>query len=109
MTRIVLVSVRTVSIGGVPYLQVVSYVKQQDGRTKIDVVRSFGRETMENRMKAEQFANSYNTLKDLASQFKNQRRNNDDNDLLSSALAIFGVILGAGIIAGIIHEIFRDD
>ncbi|HJU12922.1 MAG TPA: hypothetical protein VJ792_00505, partial [Candidatus Nitrosotalea sp.] len=58
-------SVRTTTINGIPYLQVVEYVKTAEGKTKIDVVKSFGRDNMENRMTAERFAASYDKLREV--------------------------------------------
>ncbi|AIC16817.1 hypothetical protein [Nitrososphaera viennensis] len=103
-----MVSVRTTTIGGISYLQVVRYLKTPDGKTKIDVVKSFGRDTLENRLKAEQFAASYDKLEEFASQFK-QQQGRESNELLSVALAIFGVVLGAAIVSAIIANIFSDD
>jgi len=92
-------STRTITVGGVPYLQVVDYKKTKDGKTKIDVVKSFGRESIENRMKAEQFTASYDKLKEIAEQQKDQ---NNTTDLLGPALAIFGIILGAAVVAAVL-------
>lgn len=101
-------SVRTTNIGGIPYLQVVEYVKSPDGKTKIDVVKSFGRDGMENRMKAEQFAASYDKLKEVAQNRKDEKKG-DSDDFGNTALAVFGVILGAAIVGAVLHEIFKDD
>lgn len=92
-------STRTITVGGIPYLQVVDYKKTNDGKTKIDVIKSFGRESLENRMKAEQFAISYDKLKEIAEQ---EKKNNDSKELLTPALAIFGIVLGATIVAAVL-------
>jgi len=92
-------STRTITVGGIPYLQVVDYKKTKEGKTKIDVVKSFGRETLENKMKAEQFAASYDKLKEIAEE---QREQNSSTDLLGPALAIFGIILGAAVVAAVL-------
>lgn len=100
-------SVRTTTIGGIPYLQVVEYVKSSDGKAKIDVIKSFGRDSMENRMMAERFAGSYNTLKEFAEDMKNEKKGSSD-DFVKIALAVFGVILGAAVVGAVLHEIFKD-
>lgn len=100
-------SVRTTTIGGIPYLQVVEYVKSPDGKTKIDVVKSFGRDGLENRMKAEQFAASYDTLKEVAKDMKEEKKG-DSDDVGKIALSLFGVVLGAAVIGAILGEIFKD-
>ena len=92
-------STRTITVNGIPYLQVVDYKRTNDGKTKIDVVKSFGRESLENRMKAEQFTASYDKLKEIAEQQKDQ---NNTTDLLGLALAIFGTILGAAVVAAVL-------
>ena len=91
-------SLRTITINGVPYLQVVNYLKTKDDKSKVDVVKSFGRDILENRMKAEQFVASYNKLQDLAKDMKNKPK----NDFLSAALAIFGIVLGAAIVVALL-------
>lgn len=104
---VTMASVRTTSIGGIPYLQVVEYVKSPEGKAKIDVVKSFGRDGMENRMKAEQFAASYDKLKEVAKDMKDEKKGNSD-DVVNTALAVFGVILGAAIVGAVLGEIFKD-
>lgn len=93
-------SVRTITINGVPYLQVVGYSKTKDSKPKIDVIKSFGRDSLESRMKAEQFVASYNKLQDLAKEMKNKPK----SDLLSAALAIFGIVLGAAIVVALLKN-----
>ena len=92
-------STRTITVNGIPYLQVVDYKKNNDGKTKIDVVKSFGRESIENRMKAEQFTASYDKLKEIAEQHHDQ---NNTTDLLGPALAIFGIILGVAVVGAVL-------
>jgi hypothetical protein len=101
-----MVSVRTVTISGQDYLQAVRYVKVE-GKPKVEVIKSFGQDNIENRMKAEQFAASYDKLIEILKQTKNQGIEADK--LLETALAIFGLILGAAIIVAIINEIFGDN
>ena len=101
-----MVSTRRVVVGGIPYIQVVDYKKTHEGKTKIDVVKSFGRDTLESRMKAGQFSASYEKLKELAIQ---QRDQSSSGDFASTALAIFGIILGTAIVVGVLGEIFGDE
>lgn len=101
-----MVSTRRVTVSGIPYLQVVDYKKTIEGKPKIDVVKSFGRDTLENRMKAEQFAASYDKLKEMAREHASE---NNQNDFASTALAAFGIILGAAIIGAVLGEIFGND
>jgi len=54
--------VRTVRVGDRRYLQVVE--SQPNG--SLSVLQSFGEYNLENWLKAEQFANSYNQLRELA-------------------------------------------
>ena len=92
-------STRTITVGGIPYLQVVDYKKTKEGKTKINVIKSFGRESLENRMKAEQFSASYDKLKEIA---KHEKDQNSSTDLLRPALAIFGIILGAAVVIAVL-------
>ncbi len=89
--------VRTITVRGRQYLQV---VETQPGGSMV-VLRSFGQHSVENLLKARQYAASYNQLKEL-------RQNPpvaDRDVLLKAALAIFGAILGAAII----DELFEED
>jgi hypothetical protein len=88
--------VRTVNVSGKRYLSVVE--TQPNGSIK--VLQSFGQHSIENWLKANQYATSYNNLRDL----RQQAPTTDGNTLLKAALAIFGVILGAAII----EELFKD-
>jgi hypothetical protein len=98
-----LASVRIINVGGRTYLQVVEYINI-GGRRSIRVLRSFGPDNLENRLQAEQFASSYNTLRTIA-QREVQRGNTAD--FLKAAFVIFGIILGAAIISEIIDELTR--
>jgi len=95
---------RAVKVAGKQYLQVVEYKKIQDGKTKVKVVKTFGENTLENKMRAEQFSLSHNQLKELAIKHKKQ---NDSDEILSASLAIFGSILGLAIVVGVINEFAR--
>ncbi len=99
-----MVVTRAVKVAGKQYLQVVEYKKIQNGKTKVKVVKTFGENTLENKMRAEQFSLSHNQLKELAIQHREQ---NGSGDILSAGLAIFGIILGATIVAGVINEFAR--
>lgn len=99
-----MVSTRTVKVGGKQYLQVVEYKKIQNGKTKIDVVKSFGENSLENKMRAEQFSSSHNQLKELAIQHREQH---NSGDIVSAGLAIFGIILGAAVVGAVINEVRR--
>jgi hypothetical protein len=89
--------VRTVRVGEKRYLQVV----ENTAGGSIDVLQSFGDYTMENWLRANQFANSYNQLRDLTTQ---PRPTGNPDDFFRAALAIFGVILGATIVASLLGE-----
>jgi hypothetical protein len=89
--------VRTVRVGKRRYLQVV----ENTASGSIDVLQSFGEYGIENWLRANQFANSYNQLRDLAAQPK---PNGNPDDFLRAALAIFGVVLGAAIVASLLGE-----
>ena len=95
-------SVRTITVGGRNYLQVVKYDKV-GGKRRIKILKSFGPDNLQNRLKAEQFASNYNTFRSVA-QREAQQPNVNFPNLLTGALVIFGIILGAKII----HEIIND-
>jgi hypothetical protein len=88
--------VRTVNVSGKQYLSVVE--TQPNGSIK--VLQSFGQHNIENWLRANQYAASYNKLREL----RQQAPSSDGDTLLKAALAIFGVILGAAII----EELFSD-
>jgi len=82
--------VRTTTVGGQQYLQVVE--TQPNG--SLVVLRSFGPYSVESLLRAQQFAGSYNQLTEI-------HRNPPTTDidaLIKGALVIFGAILGAAII-----------
>lgn len=95
-------SVRTVKVSNNNYLQVVRYYRKE-GKSKTKIIKSFGRNTLENRLKAQQFATNYNSLADMAkTEFE---RKETLSSLLTFALVLFGTILGAAIIKEILEEI----
>ncbi len=94
-------SVRTTKVGDTHYLQVVRYYRK-DGKNKTKVIKSFGRDMLENRLKAQQFATNYNSLADMAK--KELERNEKRGNLWTFALVLFGAILGAAIINEILDE-----
>ena len=64
---------------------------------------------MENRLKAEQFAAEYDRLKDLASSHAEEQQGPlRTDDFWNLALAVFGMVLGAGAVMAILHEIFDE-
>lgn len=89
--------VRTVKVGERRYLQAIETMPNGS----IDVLQSFGEYNLENWLRANQFANSYNQLRDLAGQ---PRPTGNDQDFFRAALAIFGVVLGAALIASLLGE-----
>ena len=90
--------VRTIPVNGKRYLQVVE--PQPNG--SLAVLQSFGdADSTENWLRANQFANSYDQLRDLAGQ---PRPTANGEDFFRAALAIFGVVLGAAIIASLLGE-----
>ncbi len=89
--------VRTVRVGEKRYLQVV----ENTTSGSIDVLQSFGEYNIESWLRANQFANSYNQLRDLNAQ---PRPTGNPDDFFRAALAIFGVVLGAAIIASLLGE-----
>ena len=98
-------SVRTVKVNEQQYLQVVRYFRE-NGKYKTKIIKSFGRDNLENRLKAQQFASAYNSLADIAK--KEFERNIGFENLLKGAMVIFGLILGAAIITEIINEVFGE-
>ncbi len=99
-----MVSVRTTRIGGIDYLQVVEY---HSNNQTIKVIKSFGKDNLENRMKAEQFAADYDKLKTIAQQQASKNRNNQNgDDFWKVAFAVFGLVLGAAVVKAILDEIF---
>lgn len=88
--------VRTVRVGEKRYLQVVE--ARENG--SIDVLQSFGEYNMENWLRANQFANSYDQLRKLAQ----EKPTTNNEDFFRAALAIFGVVLGAAIVASLLGE-----
>lgn len=101
-----MVSVRTINVSGIDYLQVVEYT-QKNNKNGINVIKSFGRNTLENRMKAEQFAGEYERLKNLVNKHASSNKREQDN-FLTAALTIFGIILGGAIIISLIKDVFGD-
>ncbi len=91
-----LARVRTVTVNGTRYLQVIE--PQPNGG--ITVLQSFGEYGLENWLKANQYSTSYNQLKELAQ----TRPTGTNEDFFRAALAIFGVILGAAIVASLLGE-----
>jgi len=75
-------------------------VAEPQANGSISVLQSFGEFKLENWLRAQQFANSYNQLRDLA---KTRQPENSD-EFFRAALAIFGVVLGAAIIAALLGE-----
>lgn len=100
-------SVRTITVGGRNYLQVVEYVKV-GGRRRIKILKSFGPDNLENRLRAERFASNYETFRSVAQREARQPNVNFDN-LLKGALVIFGIILGAKIISDFINALGEDN
>ena len=100
-------SVRIITVGGRNYLQAVEYVKEGEKR-RIKILKSFGPDNLQNRLKAEQFASNYNTFRSVA-QREAQQPNVDIGKLLTGALVIFGIILGAKIISEIINDLKNPD
>jgi len=100
-------SVRTVRVGGTEYLQVVEYYRRPDGRQSLRVLKSFGQNNIENWLKANQFATSYVQLRNIGIQAAQENVNWDD--LLKGALTVFGVILGATVVAAVLKDIFGED
>jgi hypothetical protein len=100
-----LASVRTVTVKDKKYLQVVRYEKN-NGKYKTKVIKSFGRDNLENRLKANQFSSTYNSLADIAR--KEMERDVALERILSLALGLFGLILGAAIVKELLEEIFTN-
>lgn len=102
-------SVRVVNVGGVEYLQVAEY-RRVDGQPRVEIVKSFGRESIENRLRAEQFAAEYDRLRRLALEHARQGNAQATRDSFqNSALATFGLILGAAIVIGLLNEVVGKD
>ena len=99
-----MVSTRTIKVAGKQYLQVVKYNKISNGKTRVKVVKTFGENSLENRMRAEQFSISHNQLKELAIQ---NREQHNTEDIVRAGLTIFGIILGAAVVGAVIDEFGR--
>lgn len=100
-----LARVRTTKVGERDYLQVVRY-SNESGKSRLNVIKSFGRDNLEHRLKANQFASSYNSLYDQAqTELQNQAVNVET--LLKGALVVFGIFLGAKVISEILDELFE--
>ena len=100
-------SVRTVNVGGTQYLQVVEYYRKNDGRQSLRVLKSFGQNNIENWLRANQFAYSYDQLKSIGTRAAESNVNWDE--LLKGALTVVGVVLGAAVVASVLNEIFGQD
>lgn len=100
-------SVRVVNVGGTEYLQVVEYYRKAGGRQSLRVLKSFGQNTVENWLRANQFSSSYDQLKAIGA--RAAESNIDWDELLKGALTVFGVILGAAVVAAVLDEIFGRD
>jgi len=98
-------SVRSISVGQRSYLQVVEY-GNRGGKRSMKILKSFGQDNLQNRLKAEQFASNYDTLRSIA-QREVQQPNVTSENLLKGALVIFGLILGAKIISDIIDDVSK--
>jgi len=98
-------SVRTINVRGRSYLQAVEYASA-GGKRSVKILKSFGPDNLQNRLRAEQFASNYDTLRSIA-QREAQQPNVTAENLLKGALVIFGLILGAKIISDIIDEISK--
>ena len=95
-------SLRVTKVRDEEYLQVVEYYTE-DNKHKLRVLKSFGKNILANRLKALQFESSYNLLKAFKDQVAPQ--NADDlTTIFNTALAIFGTILGAAIIADLLGK-----
>ena len=99
-------SVRVVDVSGKQYLQVVEYYRRPNGKQSVRVLKSFGRYNIENWLKANQFSVAYDQLKSIAAQASTNKSNL--NELLGAALTVFGIILGATLVAAIIRDIFGE-
>ena len=99
-------SVRVVKVGGSEYLQVVEYTRSS-GQVQTKVLSSFGKNTWENRLKAEKYAADYDRLRKVATEYANSTRNQGNrNDFTTFALAVFGLVLGVTVIAALLNEVF---
>jgi hypothetical protein len=102
-----MVSVRVIKVGDSEYIQVVEY-ERSGSQTKTKVVGSFGKNSLEARMRAEQFASEYDRLKEIAtSEAAESKTSEPPQNFVIIAMAVFGVILGAAVIAALLAEIFK--
>ena len=99
-------SVRVVKVGGSEYLQVVEYARSS-GQVQTKVLSSFGKNTWENRLKAEKYAADYDRLRKVATEYANSTRGQgNQNDFVNFALAVFGLVLGVAVVFALLNEIF---
>lgn len=71
------------------------------------MLSSFGQNTVENWLPANQFASSYDQLRAIGARAAENKV--DWDELLKGALTVFGVILGAAIVAAVLNEILGGD
>lgn len=100
-----MVSVRVVKVGDSEYLQVVEYARSS-GQVKTRVLSSFGKNTWENRLKAEKYAADYDRLRQVATEYASSPGGQDNrNDFVNFALAVFGLILGVAVVVALLNDI----
>jgi len=87
-----IVSLRTVRVNGKEYLQVVEY-KSIQGKEKVIILKSFGENTLMNRLQAIQFKASFQALKTFKTD-ANVQGAEDLQTVINLALVAFGAILG---------------
>lgn len=99
-------SVRVVKVGNSEYLQVVEYARSGN-QVRTRVLSSFGKNTWENRLKAEKYAADYDRLRQVATEYATSPGGQTDhNDFSNFALAVFGLILGGAVVIALLTEIF---
>jgi hypothetical protein len=99
-------SVRVVKVGGSEYLQVVEYARSS-GQVQTKVLSSFGKNTWENRLKAEKYAADYDRLRQVATEYANSNGGQGNrSDFMTFALAVFGLVLGIAVIVALLNDVF---
>ena len=96
---------RKTKVKGVEYIQVAQYYHDLNGKRRLKILRSFGKNIIQNMLEAEIFLSNVNKVEELKA--KNDSYSNDE--LYKMVLKISGGVLGAFIGIKIIQWLLRDE